>query len=131
MNGAPKEPGDEAAEAKLAEIRDCRFAPDSGHLPEMTIAEWRRCGPISDARGNNLCQHCQENRLPNWSGFGVGCGTIDKLRSYAAAFQHLGLSCHHERDLRQNNRAENPQHWCDGASARCNASNQRHRHNGS
>src|SRR6267142_1074580 len=33
----------------------------------------------------------------------------DKLRSYGAAFQHLGLSCHHEQDLRQNNRAENSQ----------------------
>jgi transposase-like protein len=29
------------------------------------------------------------------------------LRSYSAAFQHLGLSCHHEQGLRQNNRAEN------------------------
>jgi putative transposase len=25
--------------------------------------------------------------------------TIDKLRSYGAAFQHLGLSCHHEQGL--------------------------------
>src|SRR5580700_8792381 len=33
--------------------------------------------------------------------------TTDKLRSYAAAFRHLGLSCHHEQGLRQNNRAEN------------------------
>ena len=33
--------------------------------------------------------------------------TTDKLRSYSAAFQHLGLSCHHEQGLRQNNRAEN------------------------
>ena len=31
----------------------------------------------------------------------------DKLRSYGAAFRHLGLSCHHEQGLRQNNRAEN------------------------
>jgi transposase-like protein len=33
--------------------------------------------------------------------------TTDKLRSYAAAFQRLGLSRHHEQGLRQNNRAEN------------------------
>src|ERR1700746_1317948 len=33
--------------------------------------------------------------------------TTDKLRSYGAAFRHLGLSCHHEQDLRKNNRAEN------------------------
>jgi transposase-like protein len=33
--------------------------------------------------------------------------TTDKLRSYGAALQHLGLSCHHEQGLRQNNRAEN------------------------
>src|SRR6202047_583322 len=33
--------------------------------------------------------------------------TTDKLRSYGAAFQHLGLSCHHEQGPRQNNRAEN------------------------
>jgi putative transposase len=31
----------------------------------------------------------------------------DKLRSYRAAFRHLGLSCHHERGRRENNRAEN------------------------
>src|SRR5271166_950369 len=35
-----------------------------------------------------------------WSG-------ASKLRSYGAAFQHLGLSCHHEQGLRENNRAEN------------------------
>src|SRR5262252_1749719 len=29
------------------------------------------------------------------------------VRSYGAALQHLGLSCHHEQGLRQNNRAEN------------------------
>src|SRR5881275_2838270 len=33
--------------------------------------------------------------------------TTDKLGSYRAAFRHLGLSCHHEQGLRQNNRAEN------------------------
>ena len=33
--------------------------------------------------------------------------TTDKLRSYGAAFRQLGLSCHHEQGLRENNRAEN------------------------
>ena len=31
----------------------------------------------------------------------------DKLRSYAAAFRRLRLSCPHEQGLRRNNRAEN------------------------
>ena len=31
----------------------------------------------------------------------------DKLGSYAAAVQHLGLACRHRRGLRANNRAEN------------------------
>jgi transposase-like protein len=31
----------------------------------------------------------------------------DKLRSYAAAFRHLRLTCPHEQGLRMNNRAEN------------------------
>jgi putative transposase len=31
----------------------------------------------------------------------------DKLRSYGAAFHHIGLACHHEQGLRKNNRAEN------------------------
>ena len=34
-------------------------------------------------------------------------GFRSPVRSYGAAFQHLGLSCHHEQGLRQNNRAEN------------------------
>jgi transposase-like protein len=31
----------------------------------------------------------------------------DKLRSYAAAFRRLRLTCRHEQGLRKNNRAEN------------------------
>src|SRR6202035_4349297 len=50
-----------------------------------------------------------------------------ELRSYGAAFRHLGLSCHHEQGLRANNRAENSHQVVRGASARCNASNQRRR----
>ena len=38
---------------------------------------------------------------------GLRAETTDKLRSYGAAFRHLGLSCHHEQGPRENNRAEN------------------------
>ena len=40
-------------------------------------------------------------------GFAPKTVTTDKLRSYGAALRHLGISCHHEQGLRQNNRAEN------------------------
>src|SRR5438132_9246872 len=46
-------------------------------------------------------------KLLRKQGFAPKTVTTDKLRSYGAAFQHLGLSCHHEAGLRQNNRAEN------------------------
>ena len=46
-------------------------------------------------------------KLLRKQGFAPKTVTTDKLRSYSAAFQHLGLSCHHEQGLRQNNRAEN------------------------
>src|SRR5438034_4211518 len=46
-------------------------------------------------------------KLLRKQGFAPKTVTTDKLRSYGAAFQHLGLSCHHEQRLRQNNRAEN------------------------
>src|SRR6267378_1291043 len=46
-------------------------------------------------------------KLLRKQGFAPTSVTTDKLRSYGAAFRHLGLSCHHEQGLRQNNRAEN------------------------
>ena len=46
-------------------------------------------------------------KLMRKQGFAPKRVVTDKLRSYGAAFQHLGLSCHHEQGLRQNNRAEN------------------------
>jgi transposase-like protein len=46
-------------------------------------------------------------KLLHKQGFAPKRVTTDRLRSYAAAFQHLGLSCHHEQGIRQNNRAEN------------------------
>ena len=44
----------------------------------------------------------------------------DKLRSYAAAFRRLRLTCRHEQGLRKNNRAENSD-----ASASCSGSSRR------
>jgi transposase-like protein len=46
-------------------------------------------------------------KLLRQQGFAPKTVTTDKLRSYGAALQHLGISCHHEQGLRQNNRAEN------------------------
>jgi transposase-like protein len=46
-------------------------------------------------------------KLLRKQGFAPTRVTTDKLRSYAAAFRHLGLSCRHEQGLRANNRAEN------------------------
>ena len=50
---------------------------------------------------------CAAAKLLRKQGFAPKTVTTDKLRAYDAAFQHLGLSCHHEQGLRQNNRAEN------------------------
>src|SRR5580693_3525094 len=46
-------------------------------------------------------------KLLRKQGFAPTRVTTDKLGSYGAAFRHLGLSCHHEQGLRENNRAEN------------------------
>src|ERR1700747_2877983 len=46
-------------------------------------------------------------KLLRKQGFAPTRVTTDKLRSYGAAFRHLGLSCDHEQGLRANNRAEN------------------------
>ena len=46
-------------------------------------------------------------KLLTKQGFAPKLLTTDKLRSYGAAFRHLGLTCHPERGLRANNRAEN------------------------
>jgi len=76
-------------------LRGCRPRPsDRWHLDEMVV---RIAG----------------RRMYRWravdhkQGFAPKQVTTDKLRSYGAAFRHLGLSCHHEQGLRQNNRAEN------------------------
>jgi transposase-like protein len=46
-------------------------------------------------------------KLLKKQGFAPKKVTTDKLRSYGAAFRHLGLACQHDQGLRQNNRAEN------------------------
>jgi transposase-like protein len=46
-------------------------------------------------------------KLLRKQGFAPQRVTTDKLRSYGAAFRHLGLACQHDQGLRKNNRAEN------------------------
>src|SRR2546429_7939766 len=46
-------------------------------------------------------------KLIRKQGFAPKLLVTDKLRSYAAAFRHLGLTCRQEQGLRTNNRAEN------------------------
>ena len=46
-------------------------------------------------------------KLLKKQGFAPKLLVTDKLRSYAAAFPQLGLTCPHEQGSRRNNRAEN------------------------
>jgi transposase-like protein len=46
-------------------------------------------------------------KLLKKQGFAPEMLVTDKLRSYGAAKSEMGLSAHHEQDLRKNNRAEN------------------------
>jgi transposase-like protein len=46
-------------------------------------------------------------KLLKKQGFAPKLLVTDKLRSYAAAFRRLRLTCRHEQGLRRNNRAEN------------------------
>jgi putative transposase len=46
-------------------------------------------------------------KLLKKQGFAPKLLVTDKLRSYAAAFRRLRLTCQHEQGLRKNNRAEN------------------------
>src|SRR5499427_9068298 len=46
-------------------------------------------------------------KLLKKQGFAPKRAVTDKLRSYAAAFRELRLTCSHEQGLRLNNRAEN------------------------
>ena len=103
-------------------LRACRPRPsDRWHLDEMVVRIagkqmylWRAV----DHEGEVLEILVQRRRdrsaavklmrkLLRKQGFAPTRVTTDKLRSYGAAFRHLGLSCHHEQGLRENNRAEN------------------------
>ena len=103
-------------------LRRCRPRPsDRWHLDEMVVRIagkhmylWRAV----DHEGEVLEILVQRRRdrsaavklmrkLLRKQGFAPTRVTTDKLRSYGAAFRHLGLSCHHEQGLRENNRAEN------------------------
>jgi transposase-like protein len=46
-------------------------------------------------------------KLLKKQGFAPTVVVTDKLRSYGAAFQEIGLSARHEQGVRKNNRAEN------------------------
>src|SRR3984957_20287617 len=103
-------------------LRRCRPRPsDRWHLDEMVVRIagkrmylWRAVdheGEILDV----LLQRRRDRRaavklmrkLVRKQGFAPKRVTTDRLRSYGAALRHLGLGCHHEQGLRQNNRAEN------------------------
>ena len=103
-------------------LRRCRPRPsDRWHLDEMVVRIagkhmylWRAVDHEGEVL-EILVQRRRDKRaavklmrkLLRKQGFAPKKVTTDKLRSYGAAFRHLGLSCHHEQGLRQNNRAEN------------------------
>ncbi len=103
-------------------LRGCRPRPsDRWHLDEMVVRIagrhmylWRAVDHEGEVL-EILVQRRRDKRaavrlmrkLLRKQGFAPKQATTDKLRSYGAAFRHLGLSCHHEQGLRQNNRAEN------------------------
>jgi len=103
-------------------LRQRRPRPgDRWHLDEMVVRVagkrmylWRAAdqeGEILDL----LVQRRRDKRaavrlmrkLLRKQGFAPRVATTDRLRSYAAAFQALRLTCRHEQGLRMNNRAEN------------------------
>src|SRR3954465_5072131 len=103
-------------------LRRCRPRPsDRWHLDEMVVRIagrhmylWRAVDHEGEVL-EILVQRRRDKRaavrlmrkLLRKQGFAPKQVTTDKLGSYGAAFRHLGLSCHHEQGLRQNNRAEN------------------------
>jgi transposase-like protein len=98
-----------------------RRASDHWHLDEMVVRIagkrmylWRAVdheGEVLDM----LVQRRRDSRaalqlmrkLLKRQGFAPKLLVTDKLRSYAAAFRRLRLTCRHEQGLRKNNRAEN------------------------
>ncbi|HLY45826.1 MAG TPA: IS6 family transposase [Stellaceae bacterium] len=103
-------------------LRLCRPRPgDRWHLDEMVVRIagkrmylWRAVdheGEILDVvlqrRRDRRAAVRLMRKLLRKQGFAPKRVTTDRLRSHGAALRHLGLSCHHEQGLRQNNRAEN------------------------
>src|SRR6267378_1400376 len=103
-------------------LRRCRPRPsDRWHLDEMVVRIagkrmylWRAVdheGEVLDL----LVQRRRDSRaalrlmrkLLKKHGFAPKLLVTDKLRSYAAAFRRLRVTCPHEQGLRKNNRAEN------------------------
>ena len=108
-------------------LRRCRPRPsDRWHLDEMVVRIagqhmylWRAV----DHEGEVLEILVQRRRdrsaavklmrkLLRKQGFAPTRVTTDKLRSYGAAFRHLGLSCHHEQGLRENIGRKIRIKWC-------------------
>src|SRR5262249_9125912 len=102
-------------------LRRCRPRPsDRWHLDEMVVRIagqhylWRAVDhegevleSLDQRRRDRSAAVKLRRKLLRKRGFAPMRVTTDKLRSYSAAFRHLGLSGHHEQGLRQNNRAEN------------------------
>ena len=94
---------------------------DRWHLDEMVVGIagermylWRAVdheGEVLDMlvqrrRDTRAAQRLMRKLLKK-QGFAPKSLVTDKLRSYAAAFRRLRLTCLHEQGLRRNNRAEN------------------------
>ena len=103
-------------------LREQRPRPsDSWHLDEMVVRIagrrmflWRAVdheGEILDVlvqrRRDKWAALRLMRKLLRKQGFAPKRVITDQLRSYSAALRHLGLRCHHEQGLRENNRAEN------------------------
>jgi hypothetical protein len=77
-----------------------------------------------------LVQHRRDTRaalrlmrnLLKKQGFAPKLPVTDKLRSYAAAFRRLRLTCPHEQGLRKTTAPKTRIRQCDGESAKCNSS---------
>jgi putative transposase len=103
-------------------LRRLRPRPaDTWHLDEMVVSIrgrrmylWRavdREGEILDLlvqpKRNKAAALRLMRKLLRKQGYAPRVLVTDRLRSYAAARRHLGLSARHEQGLRKNNRAEN------------------------
>jgi hypothetical protein len=63
-------------------------------------------------------------KLLKKQGFAPKLLITDKLRSYAAAFRRLRLTCPHEQELRMKIEPKTRIRWCDDESTKCSASSQ-------